>query len=128
MPIELGRKFISHYISITFEIGQNGERGFFVHLKDIFGGGVLYPRLPGLHNRIIFKGINLGANPVTLLFNYFDEFPLVTKAEVYTEWRAIHKSLLAKEHLDLTKLPELLKRCEALNDVMKKLTQKEGKD
>jgi LAGLIDADG endonuclease len=121
LPIELGRRFISHYISIRFEIGQNGERSLFVHLKEIFGGGILSPRLPGKHNRIIFKGSKLGSSPVTLVFDYFDRFPLVTKAEIYAEWRSIHKSLLAKEHLDESKLPELLKRCKFVNNSINKL-------
>ena len=42
LPIELGRLFISHYISITFEIGQNGNRWLFLYLKELFKGGILF--------------------------------------------------------------------------------------
>jgi hypothetical protein len=100
LPIELGRVYISHYISITFEIGQNGNRWLFSYLKDLFKGGILFPKLDqnsDQHNRIIFKGYKLGSNPVTLLFTYFDSYPLFTKLDVYNEWRSIHKSLLNKE-------------------------------
>lgn len=119
LPIELGRLFISHYISITFEIGHNGNRWLFSYLKELFKGGVLYPRLvksEEQHNRIIFKGSKLGFNPVTLVFNYFDSFHLYTKLDIYNEWRSVHNSLLNKEHLDKKKLPDLVARCETLND------------
>jgi len=121
LPIELGRKFISHYISITFELGQNGEKWLFVYLKELFKGGLLYTftsKKPNVeeYNRIIFKGYKLGVNPVTLVFDYFNRFPLYTKSNIYTEWRSIHKSLKSKEHLDNNKLPNLLSRCETLND------------
>jgi LAGLIDADG endonuclease len=119
LPIELGRVFISHYISITFEIGQNGNRWLFSYLKDLFKGGILFPKLdknPDQHNRIIFKGTKLGSNPVTLLFSYFDSYPLITKLYIYNEWRSIHNSLLNKEHLDINKLPFLVQRCESLNN------------
>ena len=119
--METGRKFIAHYISITFEIGQNGERWLFEHLRNLFGGGIVDPKLPGVHNRIVFKGISQGANPVTRVFDYFDRFPLVTKADVYAEWRSVHMSLLAKEHLDASKLPALLSRATALNNKSSKL-------
>lgn len=42
----------------------------------------LFPKLdknPDQHNRIIFKWSKLGSNPVTLLFSYFDSYPLITK-------------------------------------------------
>ena len=118
LPIELKRKFISHYISITFEIGQNGENWLFIYLKDLFKGGILFTSKSKNeeHNRIIFKGSKLGSNPVTLVFDYFDAYPLYTKLDVYSEWRSIHKSLLAKEHLNKNKLPDLRLRCEKLND------------
>ena len=91
LPIERGRKFITHYISITFEIGQNGEEWLFIYLKKLFKGGILASTNPCKHknlikyNRIIFKGSKLGLNPVILVFNYFDTFPLNTKSSVYTE-------------------------------------------
>ena len=79
LPIELGRKFISHYISITFEIGQNGEKWLFYHLKELFKGGILFTSKitnGKEHNRIIFKGSKLGKNPVTFIFYYFDRYPV----------------------------------------------------
>lgn len=123
LPVESKRKSVSHYISITFEIGQNGERWLFILLNQLFNGGVVYPPKEAWcrHNRIIFKGVKSGANPVTLVFNYFDQFPLFTKADIYTEWRSIHKSLLAKEHLDPSKLPSLVSRCITLNDKINNL-------
>ena len=63
-----------------------------------------------------FKGTKLGASPVTLVFEYFDNFHLFTKYDIYTEWRSLHKSLLNKEHLDSAKLPNLIQRCKALNN------------
>lgn len=118
-PIELGRKFISHYISITFEIGQNGEKWLFIYLKELFKGGIIFTsktKKGNEHNRLIFKGSKLGNNPVTLVFDYFDKVPVKTKLTVYTEWRSIHKLLLSKDHLNTSKLPHLLSRCKALND------------
>ena len=128
LPIEKGRKFIPYYISITFEIGQNGEEWLFYHLKDIFKGGIVKiskykeehsPRSHAKninHSRIIFKGIKLGKNPVTLLFDYFDKYPIKVKKRIYDEWRDIHKSLLNKDHLNPLKLSKLVLRSEKLND------------
>lgn len=80
LPIESGRKSISHYISITFEIGQNGERWLFILLNQLFQGGAVHPIKESRHNRIVFKGVKSGANHcsavISLLFNYFDNFPL----------------------------------------------------
>jgi len=81
LTIELGRSFISQYISITFKIGQNGNRWLFTYLKDLFEGGIVFPKLNkklDQHNRIIFKGYKLGFSHVTLLFKYFDTYPLFT--------------------------------------------------
>lgn len=89
LPIELGRKAISQYISITFEIGQNGEKWLFELLKELFKGGILFTskskKVEG-HNRIVFKGVKLGANPVTLVFDYFDNFPVYTKCLYWMEF------------------------------------------
>ena len=88
LPIESGRRFISQYISITFEIGQNGEKWLFEHLKILFNGKNLFTsnKMSGkVHNRIVFKGTKLGASPVTLVFEYFDNFHLFTKYDIYTE-------------------------------------------
>nr|YP_010555403.1 LAGLIDADG endonuclease [Ramaria cf. rubripermanens]UYR22151.1 LAGLIDADG endonuclease [Ramaria cf. rubripermanens] len=123
LPIESGRKFISRYISISFEIGQNGEKWLFIHLKELFKGGIIFTsktKKGDDYNRIIFKGSKLGNNPVTLVFDYFKKYPVKRKFTIYTEWRDIHKSLLSKEHLNTSKFPHLLSRCEALND--KKMT------
>jgi hypothetical protein len=117
LPIELGRKFIGKYLSIVFEIGQNGNRWLFIYLKELFNGGILYPKSdsnPHQHNRIIFKGVKSGSNPVTLLFNYFDNYQLFTKLSVYKEWRS--NSILNKEHLNSNKLPDLISRAENLNN------------
>ena len=130
-PIEKGRKFISSYISITFEIGQNGEEWLFYHLKNIFKGGIVkiakYKEAHSFksnknninHSRIIFKGgrsHKLGKNPVTLLFDYFDKYQVKVKKKIYDEWRDIHNSLLKKDHLNPELLSKLVSRCEKLND------------
>lgn len=121
LPIESGRKSVSHYISSPIGLGQNGERWLFILLNQLFQGGAVHPIKESRHNRIIFKGVKSGANPVTLLFDYFDQFPLFSKADIYAEWRAVHRLLLAKEHLDQSKLPSLVLRCIALNDKVKNL-------
>lgn len=128
IPIEKGRSFISSYISITFEIGKNGEEWLFYHLKDIFKGGIVkisrYKEAHSPksyanninHSRIIFKGIRLGKNPVTLLFDYFDKYQVKVKKKIYDEWRDIHNSLLNKDHLNPQLLSKLVLRSEKLND------------
>jgi len=116
-PIERGRKFVSHYISICFEVGQNGEAWFFEYCHNLFGGGILYPnyRNEVTHNRIIFKGSKTGKNNVTLVFSYFDGFPLVTKLRSYNKWRIMHKYLLEKKHLKIDNLPKLLILAKSIN-------------
>lgn len=116
-PIETKRTFIFRYISISFEVGQNGEMWFFKHLQRIFGGGILYPKNGNdlTHNRIIFKGSKKGKNNVMLVFSYFEKFPLITKLSSYKKWKFMHSCLINKEHLKKEKISKLLLLAKGIN-------------
>lgn len=76
-PIETKRRHVSHYISIVFEIGQNGETWFFSYIQSLFEGGIIHPKnsSEGTHNRIYFKGYS----KVTKIITYFDKFGVRTE-------------------------------------------------
>jgi len=118
-PIETKRKHISHYISIVFEVGQNGEVRFFPYIQELLSGGLIAPKIQTeeTHNRIIFKGYTkLGS-----IISYFDKYPLRSehKLESYVLWKEMYKSLRLKEHLNLKLLPSLVAKAQVINKISK---------
>jgi len=109
-PIETTRKNRFQYISISFEICQNGEVWLFQHLKEILKAGFLAPKIQKeeTHNRLILKGIK----NVPFIINYLDNHKLLTahKSKSYILWREMYIFLKNKEHLNLDLLPSLVQK------------------
>lgn len=114
-PIETKRRHVSHYISIVFEIGQNGETWFFSYIQSLFSGGIIHPKNSSdeTHNRIYFKGYS----KVTKIITYFDKFGVKTEHKYQGNilWKEIYNSLVLKEHLDKNKLFVLVAKAQIIN-------------
>jgi hypothetical protein len=110
-PVELTRKHISHYISICFEVGQNGEIWLFPYLKALLGDGcILFPSVlaEDKHNRIIYKGLKrITESNIT---NYLYNYPLQTehKSKSYLLWLEMLNHIKMKNHLNRELLPKLV--------------------
>jgi hypothetical protein len=88
-------KIILDEICILFNSGKVSEHSV---------KGVYEYRISGLKNCIN-------------IFNYFDNYPLLTKKSIsYTMWKQIHKELLNKDHLKPEKRKKISEKVKLINN------------
>ena len=85
--------------SFNFSIAQKGENNLVVlqELCVLFKGGIVSNH----HVKDVYEYRIAGVNACPNVFNYYNEYTLLTKKSIsYTLWKDIHQDLAAKHHLD----------------------------
>lgn len=100
--------------NLNFSVAQKWEINKIIldHLCVLFPGGIVSKH--SVDNTFEFR-IG-GVNNCKSIFPYFDKYFLYTKKSLsYRLWRDIHASLVAKNHLQADKRPEMIEKAKMIN-------------